>query len=179
MKKLNVRQLLLLAILSLLAPIAFAWDHSIELGYGFSHDPNNTRYNNQGVLLSGDIIPLARQPSYFLSIGGALSQLWTNAPTHKHLTAVAIPLSLRYYVTEIYCNPAYIFGSAGPAYASARQFGLNKQGSNLTGQWDLGFGTELNNIDVNLRLHHFSNAHITSPDQGYSVLYLLSIGYLF
>ena len=80
----------------------------------------------------------------------------------------------------IYNSPSYLLGSAGPAYLSQRQFGENKQGSSVAFQLNGGVGVELNKkIDINLRLSHYSNAHLASPDQGFTVLYLLSIGYLF
>lgn len=157
----------------------FAWDHSFEVGAGFSHDPNHTRYNNSGVLVSGDLIPLKRTPCYFWSIGGALGQWWTTTPNNKNLTTIAIPLSLRYYLPVQTTYPTYAFGSVGPAYLSSRKFGNNTQASNFTGQWNLGLGAEFDKIDVNLRLQHFSNAYLASPDQGFTILYLLSLGYLF
>ncbi len=177
MKKLKI--VFLFAMLNAFISTSFAWNHSLEIGAGISHDPNNTRYNNYGLLISGDIFPLKRTAHYFWSIGGALGQWHTNSPQHKNLTTIAIPLSLRYYLGELHCYPAYVFGSVGPAYMSSRQFGKNKQASNLSGQWNLGVGAEFHKIDLNLRFQHFSNAHLGSPDQGFSVLYLLSIGYLF
>ena len=50
MKKIHLYSTLLLILFS---NVAFAWDHSVELGYGYSHDPNHTKYNNSGFLLSG------------------------------------------------------------------------------------------------------------------------------
>ena len=159
---------------------SFAWDHSVELGYGVSHDPNNTRYNNSGFLLTSDLYALKRTPKTFWSINGALGQWFTTTPHHKKVTTGALSLALRYYPLTVGNNyPAYLLGSAGPAVLSNRQFGNNKQAKNITIQWNAGLGVEFNHIDVNLRFSHYSNARLASPDQGYTVLYLLSIGYLF
>jgi lipid A 3-O-deacylase PagL len=160
---------------------SFAWDHSIELGYGHSHDPNNVKYNNSGFLLSGDLFPFKRTDWTFWSITGSLGQWYSTAPHNKNLTTAALALALRFYPVNIINNdPVYLLGSVGPAYLSSRTFGTNKQGSNIAFQLNAGFGIELNHqYDVNLRLVHYSNAHLANPDHGYNILYLLSIGYLF
>jgi hypothetical protein len=33
-------------------------------------------------------------------------------------------------------------------------------------------------VDLNFRFVHFSNAYLAKPDEGFTVLYLLSLGYL-
>lgn len=162
---------------------AFAWNHSIEIGYGYCQDPNHPRYHNSGGLLSGDIIPLPwwHTPWTFLTITGSLGQWHTNSPRNKNLTTVAVSAALRYHLFRIdtYDYPPYLFASFGPAYLSSRHFNKNTQAKNVAIQSNLGFGIELNYIDVNLRLVHFSNAYLASPNDGFNILYLLSIGYLF
>lgn len=171
---------MLIVIVSFFAPTLFAWNQSVELGYGISHDPNNTHYNNSGVLLSGDLYPLWRNTWSFLSVNGGLGQWYSTAPSHKNLTTVALGLALRLYVYDIAtCYPAYFLGTVAPAYLSDRKFGTNTQGSNLSIQTNLGLGVEFSSVDVNLRLAHFSNANLAKPNEGFNVLYLLSIGYLF
>ena len=60
MKKLNF-QLFLLVLLSCFALKAFAWDHSIEIGYGRSPDKNHRQYYNSGVWINdGDLLDLLR-----------------------------------------------------------------------------------------------------------------------
>src|SRR6185312_13445500 len=154
---------------------AYAWDHSIELGYGYSHDPNNVKYNNSGLLLTTDLLPLSRGRYTFWSITGALGQWHTTAPSHQNLTTGAASLALRLYPIPKY-YPAYFLGSVGPALLSSRKFGVNTQGSNLSLQINLGLGMEIHSFDVNLRLTHYSNAHIFHPDEGFNILYLLSVG---
>jgi hypothetical protein len=169
----------LLIFLGFCSQIALAWNHSVELGYGYSHDPNNTKYNNSGLLLSGDIYPLYSNEWTFLSIGGALGQWHTTAPHNQNLTTAAVTLGLRVYPLDIANYPSYLLASAGPAILSNRHFGINTQASNLTIQSNLGLGMEFDCIDVNLRFAHYSNAGLGKPNQGFNVLYLLSIGYLF
>jgi hypothetical protein len=72
-----------------------------------------------------------------------------------------------------------LIGSWGPAYISSRKFGDNTQAANATFQWNAGLGAEFKNVDLNFRFVHFSNAYLAKPDEGFTVLYLLSLGYLF
>ena len=162
------------------ASLSFAWDHSINIGYGISHDPNHTKYNNSGFLLSGDIYSFHQTCVTNWTINGALGHWYSTAPHNKHLTTAALALALRYYpLTTNRPYPLYILGSVGPAYLSSRHFGRNEQAKNLTFQWNLGLGAEFRPFDVNLRLVHYSNAYLARPDQGFSIMYLLSVGYLF
>jgi hypothetical protein len=109
-----------------------------------------------------------------------LGQWYSSAPQNKHLTTAAISLALRFYPFTIDDKyPSYLLASAGPAFLSSSQFGINTQASHLAIQTNLGLGMEFNCIDVNLRLEHFSNAGLGKPNEGFNILYLLSIGYLF
>ena len=179
MKNLTLSSFLLFIFSSLFTVTSFAWDHSLDIGYGISHDPNHTRYNNSGFLLTSDFYPIKRTPKTFWSLTGALGQWHTTAPQNKNLTTMALSVALRYYPWTFGNYPGYLLGSVGPAYLSNRHFGRNTQAGNLTFQWNIGLGAELHQVDINLRLAHFSNAYIARPDQGFTVLYLLSIGYLF
>jgi hypothetical protein len=178
MKEKFIRSLISLSILSFFTINAYAWNHSIELGYGYSHDPNQIKYDNSAIQLTADLFPLSRGNYTFWSITGALGQWHTTAPSNQNLTAGAVSLALRFYPFPSY-NSAYALGSLGPALLSTRKFGVNTQGSNLSLQTNIGLGMEVHSFDVNLRLAHFSNAGIFSPNQGFNVLYLLSFGYLF
>lgn len=169
----------LFVFLTLFSVISFAWDHSIEFGFGQSHDPNHTKYTNSGFLLSGDIYPLRRTPSTFWSIAGYLGRFNTTTPINKNVSTAAISLALRYYPFVLQNNSPYLLASAGPAYISSIRFGFNTQASHATIQTNLGLGDEINQFDMNLRLEHFSNAGLGKPNQGFNVLYLASLGYLF
>lgn len=170
---------ILLALLSTPFLSAFAWNNSIEFGYGRSHDPNHTKYYNSGYLLSGDFYPIYRSSWTFWSVNASLGHWYTTTPQNKNLTTGAVSLALRVYPFNISSYPAYLLGSLGPALMSNRKFGNNTQGSNFTLQTNLGLGIEFCSFDLNLRLEHFSNANLAKPNQGFNILYLLSIGYLF
>lgn len=175
----SILRLSALALLLLTPYSSFAWDHSVELGYGYSHDPNGTKYHNSGVLLSGDMFALKHTPMTFWSITGSLGRWHTTAPQNKNLTTAAVSLALRFYPFVQMTHPTYLLASFGPAVLASRKFGVNTQAKNVTFQSNLGLGMEFNPIDVNLRLVHYSNAYLAKPNQGFNILYLLSIGYLF
>lgn len=171
---------ILLLLLSLFSSTTFAWNQSMQIGYGYSHDPNHTKYNNSGVLLTSDYYSIRRTPYTYWSLTAALGQWHSTAPKNQNLTTVATSLALRFYpITVLHQYPAYILASAGPAYLSSRKFGLNTQGSNFSIQSNAGLGIEFNQFDLNLRWVHYSNAGLAKPNEGFNVLYLLSLGYLF
>lgn len=171
---------LLLIACSVISISSYAWNHSVELGYGYSHDPNHTKYHNSGVLLSGDLFPIHRSEHLFWSGTGSLGHWNSTAPRHKNLSTAALSLALRIYPFSIYQRyPTYLLASAGPAYLTNRKFGLNRQSSHWSIQSNFGVGAEFHPVDVNLRLQHFSNANLGHPNEGFNIQYLLSIGYLF
>lgn len=173
---------LITLFLSLFTSPSFAWEHLIELGYGYSHDPNNVKYNNSGFLLNGDFLTLRQTDWTHWSLNAAVGRWVTTAPHNKNLTTAALDLALRLYLFDFDFEnsyPAYFLGSVGPAILSSRQFGTNTQGSNLAIQTQLGLGAEFNHCDVNLRIEHFSNAGLAKPNEGFNILYLFSLGYLF
>lgn len=180
MKKFNRCPIaLLFFLISFCVSPTFAWNHSVELGYGYSHDPNHTKYNNSGLLLTSDVYPISRTCHTFWSLNAGLGQWHTTAPRHQNLTTAALAVALRYYPFIVYNYPTYLLLSAGPVYLSTRKFGKNKQGSNFAFQVNAGVGAEFKNIDANFRVAHFSNAYLARPDHGFTVLYMFSIGYLF
>lgn len=180
MKKHLFFHLFLSFFLGLFSHMVFAWDHSIEFGYGYSRDPNAIQYHNSGFLLSGDLYALRRTTTTFWSITGALGQWHTTGPGNQNITTAAVSLALRLYpfiIAQQY--PTYGFASFGPAFLSNQKYGVNKQASHLSIQTNLGLGAEFNPFDVNLRLVHYSNAGLAKPNDGFNVLFLLSLGYLF
>lgn len=177
MRNLIILNVVLCALLSFTSS-SFAWNQSVEIGYGYSHDPNHTKYNNSGVLLSGDLYPIYRNNWSFWSLVGGIGQWHSTAPVNQNLTTADLGLGLRLYPFS-YAYQPYVLLSAAPAYLSNRRFGLNTQAGQVSIQSNVGVGVEMNPIDINLRLEHFSNAGLGKPNEGFNIQYLLSIGYLF
>lgn len=179
MRKWILTRAILFLLLNFFIIPVFAWNHSIELGYGYSQDPNNTRYNNSGFLLSGDIFCLRHTPLTYWSINGALGQWHSTTPEDRNLTTAALSLALRLYPFCQRCYSPYMLASVGPAYLSSENFGKNSQACNFSIQSNIGLGVELKCVDLNLRLVHFSDGNLAQPNDGFNIQYLLSIGYLF
>lgn len=177
----KINKAILFLLVSLFSTNIFAWDHSIELGYGYSQDPNHSRYRNSGFWLNGDFYRLWSSCWSRWSLNGSLGQWHTTTPQNKHLTTGAVSLSLRAYPLKDYLDyTPYAIATAGPAVISNRQFGYNTQAKNITIQTNAGLGLEIHHTyDVNLRMEHFSNANTFKPNEGFNILYLLSFGYLF
>jgi hypothetical protein len=180
MKKLIAAKLFLFIFFSLFVTESLAWNYSIDAGYGYSHDPNDSKYHNSGFLLSGDFYPIKRTPLTFWSLNASLGQWHSSAPVNKNVTSAAVSLGLRLYAFQIaHQYPFYFLGTVGPAYISKIRLGTNTQASHATIQTNLGLGAEFNKLDLNFRLAHYSNANLGHPNDGFNILYLLSIGYLF
>lgn len=179
MKKLSL-QLICLSLMTLFYTSAFAWEHSIELGYGRSHDPNGTKYTNSGFLLTSDLYSFWQTNWFHPSINVALARWRSTTPSNNRLTAAALSLALRGYPFSYQENYSpYLFASAGPAYLSFRKFSVNTQAKHISIQTNIGLGMEFKCIDVNFRLAHYSNANLAKPNEGFNILYMLSVGYLF
>ncbi len=159
---------------------AFSWNHSVEIGAGKSHDPNDTKHYNSGVMLSADVLPLWRTHMTLGTLNGALGRWYSTAPQNKNLITAAVSVAARIYPFDLEsaCDP-YILGSWGPTYLSTRELGNNEQGTNLTFQWIGGLGVEYQHIDVNFKYVHYSSAQLFSPNEGFNIQYMLSVGYLF
>lgn len=180
MKSSQTTRFFFITILYLCSFSVHAWNHSLEVGYGISHDPNHTKYRNSGAMLSSDLWSFYCSRWTHWSLNGSVGQWHTTTPRNRDLTSGALSLALRLYPFDLGNNyKAYVLAAAGPAVLSDRHFGDNTQASNLTIQSNAGLGFEFKCIDVNLRFEHFSNANLGDPNEGFNILYLLSVGYLF
>lgn len=175
-----MKKLFFLLCCSLLTSNTFAWERNISLGYGISNDPNHGKYTNSGFLLASDFFPIHRSEHLFWTVNGSLGQWHTNAPIYKNLTTAAVSAALRAYPFPHSQAPFYGLISVGPSYISSKQFGENQQAGNFAFQTTAGLGIEFaKSWDVNLRAVHYSNAYLDHPNEGYNILYMLSLGYLF
>lgn len=174
-----------LIIALLLASPAYAWEHSISFGYGKSQELGYS-YDNSGYFLNGVFTrfqPL--DPMLYFSIDGSAGFWTASTNQHRQLTTLAASGDFHAYFTP----PAdhqyrpYLLGTFGPAYLSQEQFGEETQGSHIAFQTTLGGGLEYvkqdHGVDLNLRLIHYCNAGLASPNEGFDIFYVFSVGYLF
>ncbi|MCX7120434.1 MAG: acyloxyacyl hydrolase [Gammaproteobacteria bacterium] len=161
---------------------SLGWDHGVSIGYGSGEDMNHHNDTNSGGILSAEILSLTKNNWLNLTLDGSLADWYTTAPAHKDLFTAAVTLAFRTYVYHFSKVTPYLLISSGPAYLSHRHFGQNSQGANVAFQSSLGAGMEIGQakkIDLNLKWIHYSNAYTMNPNQGFNMLYVVSIGYLF
>lgn len=169
----------------MLSSQALAWTHGISLGYGKSKEIGYSYYNS-GFFLHGIFYKFRPvDPMLYFSVDGSLGRWSSSTRTNKRLDTAAVSAAARAY----FMPPAshtyrpYLLTTFGPVYLSKKHFGKEEQGSHFAFQTTLGGGMEFikhgRGIDTNLRMIHYCNAGLASPNQGFDILYVLSVGYLF
>lgn len=188
MVKKNLKKILAgLGLLALFINInSYGWEHEVAFGYGSGEEVEET-YNNNGFELSGKLYKFPKiDQNLIATIDGTLGQWHSEDPDNSNnLTTAALSLGLRGYLFNpaVYTIRPYIGASFGPTYLSSEQFGEQVQGTHFAFQSQLGLGTEIGNqkhsVDLNFHMDHFCNAGIFTPNEGYDILYIFSIGYQF
>lgn len=181
----NIFMLSLILAGSLFCQTAWAWKHSISLGYGFSHEVGYDYYN-KGLFLNAKLYKFPQlDRTLFVTIDGSLAY-WHATTRHDNrvYTAALSGAARAYFVPPKQQRfKPYLLFTFGPAYLSRKHFGETSQGSHLSLQTTLGGGSEINikghDLDFNLRLIHYCNGGAFRPNQGIDILYVFSIGYLF
>lgn len=161
---------------------AAAWNRGISLGYGGGSDINHHTDTNSGAFLSAEMMSLKQRHWLNFTLNGSLGQWYSTAPSNKDLFTAALSLAFRFYPWDCLNTHPYFLASVGPAYMSDRKFGRNEQGGNMSFQSILGLGAEFGQakrIDLNMRMVHFSNATLMTPNEGFNIFYVFSLGYLF
>jgi hypothetical protein len=161
---------------------ASAWNHGVSIGFGGGEDINHSGSYNQGGLLSASFVSMAEKNWLKLTLDGSVGQFHSFTPANKYLTTAAVSAAFRLYPYQSALMHPYFLVSVGPGYISQRRFGLNNQGAYFAFQSILGLGTEIGytkRVDLNLKLVHYSNAFLFTPNEGYNIMYVGSIGYLF
>lgn len=176
----------MLALTLLSTRAIYAWDHEVSLGYGWGKEISED-YQNRAFVLSGKFYKFPKIDNTLIAtIDGSVSRLHADTDQHQNLTTGAVALGLRAYFADpdVHQVRPYLGVSSGPAYISDQWFGNREQGANFDIQTTLEGGVEFQlkhnrSIDVNLHMVHYCNAGLASPNQGFDVPYVLSIGYQF
>ena len=180
----------LLTLLAVLAVFSYhsvyAWEHEVSAGYGWGEEFDED-YHNSVFIFGGKFYKFPKiDDTLIATIDGSIAQLHADTDEYKNIITAAVSLALRAYFADpdVHKIRPYLTASFGPAYISDKQFGERQQGSNFLLQSILGGGIEFGlknqrSIDVNLYLLHYSNAGLASPNEGFDVPFVLSIGYQF
>lgn len=175
-----------LVIAIIISGSALAFSHSISLGYAIPSMESDQIYSHSGIYLNGNFYSYQSADHSLLFTLNASTGYWT-APSDQdnHLMTLGLQPTCRVYFSHnmMHYTRPYLFIGYGPAYLTHKKLGAKEQGANFAFQGDVGggfeFGKNYKGIDINLRMVHFSNANLFTPNQGFDFLYVLSIGYLF
>ena len=142
-------------------------------------------YNQSGICTTGKLYKFCPiDEKLILTRDGSVSQWHANTSHDQNLTTVAVAPSFRAYFLDPTVNRVrpYLGASFGPSYLSNKTFGERTQGANFAFQSTIEAGTEIGDkhrLDINLHLVHYCNAGLFHPNQGITMLYVLSLGYQF
>jgi hypothetical protein len=169
----------------LYSPPIKAWQHEIAVGFGKSKEIDE-EHTNSGVAVYGKLLKLPKiDDTLYPSIDLTFAEIQASTFEHDHLCTVATSLACRAYFAkpEQHLVKPYVQISFGPAYLSHRQLATCLQGKNFAFQSALEAGMEVDcqsqGIELNIRLIHYCNAGIFSPNNGIDLMPVISIGYLF
>lgn len=182
MRKKSVYKIIISLLLLSFTFSVFAWQHGISIGYGGGSDINHHTYTNSGAFLSAEFLSIKQKSWLNITFNGSLGQFYTTEPVNKNLFTAALSLAFRFYAFQSAKVHPFFLASFGPSYLSYRKFGLNNQAANVAIQSILGLGFEFGQakrMDLNMRFIHYSNAYTMSPNEGYNIFYVVSLGYLF
>jgi hypothetical protein len=175
-----------LALALIISGPVFAWSHEISLGYAIPSMESDQVYSHSGVYLNGNFYSYHSVDRSLLFTLNASTGYWTaSSEQDNHVMTLAVQPTFRVYFSHQmmhYARP-YLLVGYGPAYLSNKKLGTKEQGAHFAFQGDIGGGIELGKnykgLDISLRMVHFSNADLFTPNQGFDFLYVLSIGVLF
>ncbi len=159
--------------------MALSWTKQAAIGYGYGREIGED-YDNHGVMLSGKFYKMQIDQTLIATIDGSVSSWHADTSSHSSLTTAAAYIGFRGY----FVDPAkhdtrpYLGVSLGPAYLSSPYFGTRRQGSHAAMQATLEAGTEIQQVDLNLRLVHYCNGGVADNNEAFNIPFVFSIGYL-
>lgn len=161
---------------------SFAWNHGVAIGYGGDEDMNHHQYKNYGTILWVQLASLKQKNWMHITFGGSVGDWNSTYVIHRSLFTAALTFSLRAYLFRFLKAHPYFLVSVGPAYLSHRHFGQNTQAANVAFQSILGGGVEIGQekrVDINVKLVHYSNGYLGTPNEGFNIFPVFSVGYMF
>lgn len=183
MKKLCTILLLTLSIFS--TSSALAWRHGGSIGYGYGQEIDAS-YINTGVFLHGILWRFNKIDRYLVFTINASAGFWkahTVAPNCMNTFALSPNFRAYFFDPTQHRIRPYLTASFGPTYLSAKQFGIEVQGSHFAFQTALGGGVEIGSlhraVDITILFIHFCNAGLFHPNDGSDIPLVFNIGFLF
>ena len=178
---------IILFVCILLPTASQAWEHEISIGYGGGREIGET-YSNSGVFINAVLYNWGEvDKTLIFTVDGSTGLYYATTSNHKTLATASISPAFRAYFAkpeEHHYRP-FLLLSSGPVYLSNRTFGTQTQGSNFALQTVLGGGLEIgdpkakHNYSISWRFVHICNAGVFTPNQGFDVYNIVSLGWTF
>ena len=167
---------------------AHAWQHEISGGYGYSKELGYSEHH-YGAFINFKWHKFPKiDKTLIFTIDSSFGSWNATTPENNKLNTIALSGALRaYFATpeQLKYRP-YLLASFGPTFMSTEDFGAQKQGANFSFQTTMGGGMEImtdqvnqRGVDFNIRMIHYCNAGLASPNEGFDIFFVFSVGYLF
>ncbi len=161
---------------------AVAWHNEVSGGVGYGKE-SNRGYNYVGFIANDVFLNKQLDPKLHFLMDGSVAYWHANTSSNQNLATGAMSLDFRAY----FINPMthryrpFIQVACGPAYLSSETFGTKRQGMKFAFQDRVGAGIEMGPqtkaFVLALELVHYSNAGLKQPNPGFTIPFIVSLGY--
>ena len=162
------------------APEAARENLELMLYAGGGKQPHTEHQKNTAVGIDLHVYRHIFTEKQSLFIGTGVAQLTSNTDEHKRMLAFSIYPQLNLALPKLGNSQPYFYvRTLGPTYLSETQLGERKQANHFVFQSQLGLGIyfgEGNRWLANIAYRHYSNARLSSPNDGIDALVLLTLG---
>jgi len=106
---------------------------------------------------------------------------WSRGSQNQYSLSVFLALKFWPFHTQ-YFNPYFFYSIAGPSLISRVHFGGRILGTHMLFQDVMGVGAQFGvkrAVTVSAKIWHFSNGDIFTPNPGFGIPLVISLGYVF
>lgn len=155
--------------------LVFAGEVTVNFGGG---KQQSTSQHNRTYGVDYSFAQYSRSYRQHFLLGVSLTQITTDAPTNKTVSAISLYPQLNLYLDKKSLGQPFFFVRAlGPSYISNNSLGARDQDHHFSFQAQVGAGIYLKNGGiVMLSFKHFSNSNIFEKNDGFDLPAVLSVG---
>ncbi len=176
MKTHSIAPLILLLLLSLTGSLCYAGELSFNIGGGPQVTASQT---NRTAGVDFSFWSFKRSPRQELSLGTSYTYAETNEGDNRRLHAFSIYPQLTLFAPRWRgMTPIFVVRALAPIYLSNNQLGDREQGKHFAFQAMVGVGLrwgDRQQWQANINYKHFSNANLSSPNDGIDFPLVFSI----
>ncbi len=165
--------------------ITFGFYNDKQMKVNISHPPSPIFWTasdkaNGGMQLTY-LQMLYHTKQHFSAYWGASASGWNGGGDNNNIATLFV--SMRFWLHQWhYLSPYFMASYAGPSLMSVQHFNGHNLGSHFIWQDYLGIGMMLGpkqNIDLNVRLLHYSNGDVFPTNPGFDVPIVVTVGFAF